>query len=151
MTTTSLRLVGVLLAAAVSAPLFLASARPAPVHDGANEKIEHAMEDLNGSLKRLEKALAEKDSVKCLPLVLKMQVACQDSKGEAPSMAETITDAKKKADFLLGYRKSMVELQQQLLDLEVAILDGKWEDAAKLVSDKIKPSKKAGHDAYKPE
>ena len=109
------------------------------------------MEDLNGSLKRLEKPLAEKDSVKCLPLVLKMQVACQDSKGEAPSMAETITDAKKKADFLLGYRKSMVELQKQLLDLEVAILDGKWEDAAKLVSDKIKPSKKAGHDAYKPE
>jgi hypothetical protein len=151
MTTTSLRLVGVLLAAAVSAPLFLASARPAAVHDGANEKIEHAMEDLNGSLKRLEKALAEKDAAKCLPLVLKMQVACQDSKVEAPSMAETITDAKKKADFLLGYRKTMVELQKQLLDLEVAVLDGKWEDAAKLVSDKIKPSKKAGHDAYKPE
>ncbi|MEY2806942.1 MAG: cytochrome b562 [Planctomycetia bacterium] len=151
MTTNSLRLVGVLLAAAVSAPLFLASARPAAAHDGANEKIEHAMEDLNGSLKRLEKALAEKDAAKCLPLVLKMQVACQDSKVEAPSMAETITDAQKKADFLLGYRKTMVELQKQLLDLEVAVLDGKWEDATKLVSDKIKPSKKSGHDAYKPE
>jgi hypothetical protein len=45
----------------------------------------------------------------------------------------------------------MVELQKQLLDLEVAVLDGKWEDATKLVSDKIKPSKKSGHDAYKPE
>lgn len=140
--------VGALFAAVVSAPLFLASARTADEH-GGNEKIEHAMEDLNGSLKRLDKALAGKDVAAALPLVLKMQQACQDSKGETPVTADAIKDEKKKAEFVAGYRKQMIEVQKALLDVEAALVDGKADDAAKLLAEKVKPAKKTGHDAYK--
>ena len=142
--------VGAVLATAVSAPLFLGSAQPLPVH-GGNEKIEHPMEDLNGSLKRLEKALAAKDTAAALPLIIKMQSACQEAKVEAPAKSAEISDAAKKAEFLNGYRKTMIGLQKDLLDIEALLIDGKADEAAKIVAEKVKPSKKSGHDAYKGE
>jgi hypothetical protein len=48
-----------------------------------------------------------------------------------------------------GFRKQMVTLQRALLDLEVAALDDKLDEAAKIFNSTIKPLKKEGHDKYK--
>ena len=66
-----------------------------------------------------------------------------------PPKADEITDAKKKAEFVAGFRKQLIALQKGLCDLELAALDGKADDAARIYESMIKPMKKEGHAKYK--
>lgn len=111
--------------------------------------LDQAMQMMQGAEKRLGKALEKKDLAAVLPLVVEMQRAAQAAKVETPPEAEKLSDAKKKAEFVAGFRKQLISLQKALCDLETAVLDGKADDATRLYESVIKPMKKAGHAKYK--
>jgi len=139
-------------AALASAPLILssfASPQPTIATTTVDGTLESSMQVLQGSTKKLDKALEKGDMPAVLTIVLEMQKGVHDGKLETPEKAGAITDAKEKAAFVLGFRKQMITLEKALLDLEVAALDGKAEDAKKIFNETIKPMKKEGHGKYK--
>ena len=138
-------------AALASAPMILSSfASPEPRAEAwVDGPLESSMQILQGSTKKLDKALEKGDMAAVLATTLEMQKSVHEAKVETPEKAATLTDAKEKAAFVLGFRKQMIVLEKALLDLEVAALDGKTEDATKIFNDTIKPMKKEGHGKYK--
>lgn len=132
--------------AAVAAVLVLASLSSSTAPGGG--KLDESMQTLQGNMKRAERAFEAKDTAKLLPAILEMQKAAYEAKTEAiPKMADE-KDAKAKEELGQGFRLQMIELEKNLLDVEAALVQGKLDDAAKAF-DKVKGSKKAGHDKYK--
>lgn len=113
--------------------------------------LEGSMKVMNGGLKRLQGALASNDLAQAAQIAIDMQRAAGVAKVETPWPAEKMTDVAQKAEFVKGFRMSMIELQRNLLDLEVAALEGKADDVKKIVEEKLKPMRNAGHDKYNPE
>jgi hypothetical protein len=111
--------------------------------------LEQAMQKMQGAQKRLDKALEKKDLAAALPLIVDMEHAALAAKVETPPMADELTDAKKKAEFVNGFRKQLIALEKSLCDLETAALDGKADDAARIYESVIKSMKKEGHAKYK--
>lgn len=114
----------------------------------AGGKIDQQMEVLQANIQRLSKSIDKKDGAAALGAVLEMQQAAQNAKVEMPHRAAELADAAK-AEFVRGFRTDMIGLQHALLDAESALVAGKFDDARKIVDDKLKPAKKAGHDKYK--
>jgi hypothetical protein len=117
--------------------------------DEKESPLEQAMQMMQGGQKRLDKALAGKDLAAALPIVVDMQRAAIAAKVETPPKADEISDAKKKAEFVNGFRKQVIALQKALCDLEIAAIDGKADEATRIYETQIKPMKKEGHAKYK--
>lgn len=149
--------VGLALAALVTTPLALAAAqgpsKPESRQEGKPHHedggLEGAMQALNGGMKRLGKALDKPDLDAVAKTAVEMQKAALAAKVETPHTAGEISDAKEKAAFVVGFRKQIIALERALLDLEMAALDGKGDDAKKIYNDTLGALKKAGHDKYK--
>lgn len=128
--------------ALVAAPLCLVRA------DGEEHSpIETHMEAVNDAYKLLRRQARRKtfddESIKH---VQTMQVnAVQAMHQPFPKMDALSGEAKKK--MLIGYRKKMVETIKNMLDLEIALLEGRADDAAALVN-KLATDKNEGHDKY---
>jgi phosphoenolpyruvate-protein kinase (PTS system EI component) len=112
-------------------------------------KLEQAMQSMQSALKQLDKALGRKDLAAALPFVVEMQRAALAARVETPPLADDISDAKKKAEFVAGFRKELIALHKALCDLEIALIDGKADDAARILDTTIKALKKEGHARYK--
>ena len=149
--------VGLALAALVSAPIAYAAVQGPPKPDGKADSKDHhedggldgAMQALNGGMKRMNKAFEKSDLEAVLKTAVDMQQAVLTAKTGTPEKAATLADAKEKAAFVLGFRKQLITLQKALLDLEIAALDGKTDEAKKIFSETIAPMKKEGHSKYK--
>jgi hypothetical protein len=133
---------------AESAPAGAAAERSALQGD-EDSPLAQAMQAMQAAQKRLEGALEKKDLKAALPLVVDMQRAALAAKVETPPTAAEIGNEKKKAEFVNGFRKQIIALEKSLRDLEVAVLDGKSDDALRINETVIKPSKKEGHAKYK--
>lgn len=149
---TRLLLVAPLALAALAVPAFLSS--PTSAAPSASARVdggplEESMQALQAGVKGLEKALEKGEVEKALGLVTDMQKAAHEAKLGTPEKAAEVTDAKEKAKFMTGYRLKLIELERGLLDLESALVEGKADEAKKVLDSKLKPIKKAGHDAYK--
>src|SRR5262249_19522209 len=68
--------------------------------DDEDTPLERAMQALQGSQKKLDKALAAKDLATALPLVLDMQRATIAARVETPPRAAEISDGAKRAEFV---------------------------------------------------
>lgn len=130
---------------AISVPFahaFLVEGKKAP-------PIKPQMNVLRDGSKSLAKDLVDpKKFDAALDTVMKMEDAVQLAKqGEPPATAKQEKD--QKSTFVKDYRKAMIALQQDLLALEVAILDG---DTAKAqeIAGKVGDAKAAGHDSFNP-
>lgn len=145
---TRLTLLAPLAIAALAVPAFLNPPASAAVRVGEGP-LEESMQALQAGAKGLEKALEKKEIEKALGLVTDMQKAAHEAKLGTPEKAAEITDAAEKAKFMTGYRLKLIELEHGLLDVESALVEGKVDDAKKALDTKVKPTKKAGHDAYK--
>lgn len=149
---TRLLLVAPVALAALAVPAFLSppaspvSSAPARVDGG---QLEESMQTLQAGVKGLDKALEKGEVEKALGLVADMQKAAHEAKFGTPEKAAEVTDAKEKAKFMTGYRLKLIELEHGLLDLEAALVEGKADEAKKVLDSKVKPIKKVGHDAYK--
>ncbi|MFM7296511.1 MAG: cytochrome b562 [Planctomycetota bacterium] len=127
------------LAAALPAPADIAAPRPA-----ADDVLEESMESMNGALKTLLKGgITAETKDKSLEAVVRMQTAIVAAKSGKPHDLN--------AEELVGYRKMMADLLATTAKLEVAILDGKFEDATKIAKDELTRFKKEGHDKYQKE
>lgn len=135
----------VLVSAAAVAPEAIAKS-PASIADG---KLDAAMQTLQSGQQKIGRALDKKEFEIVLAQVVEMERAILDAKLEKPHTADAVKEADKKKEFLAGYRKQLIELQKALLDLEIAALDGKLDEAKKVFEERIKAVKKAGHDKYK--
>jgi hypothetical protein len=127
----------------------LSAMRADPLPAQESGRIEDSMQVLQASTKRIEKALQKDDLVTVADVVLRMQSAVWEAKTKEPEKGSAITDATEKAAFLLAFRKELIQLEKHLLDLELAALDGKVDDAKRVFEQNIKPMKKAGHARYK--
>jgi hypothetical protein len=149
------------LAAAVlafAAVAYAASSPSAPPEQGKHGQqkggddetpLEQAMQKMQANQKALEGLLQKKDLAGALPLVVDMQRAAIAAKVETPPKANDINDAAKKTEFVNGFRKGVVALEKSLCDLEIALIDGKADDASRIYDSVIKPAKKEGHAKYK--
>lgn len=113
--------------------------------------LEGGMKMLQGGLKRMQGALAANDFAQIAQIAVDMQRGAGAAKTETPWTAEKMADAAQKAEFVKSFRLAMIDLQRNLLDLEVAALSGKGDDVKKIVEEKLKPMRDAGHEKYNPE
>lgn len=125
------------------------AAAAAQAEPAAHEQLADAMQSLQARVRRVGKALEKKDLAAVAELSLEMQKAAFEAKTKVPEKAATIGDAQERAQFLLGFRKQLIALERSLLDLETAALDGKLDEARKIVDEAIGPMKKTGHAHYK--
>lgn len=111
-------------------------------------KLGQSMEAMQANVQRVSKAIDKKDAAAALGAVLEMQQAAQTAKVETPHRAADLK-GDEKDKFVVGFRTDMIAMQHGLLDLEAALVAGKFDDAKKVLDEKLKPAKKAGHDKYK--
>lgn len=127
----------------------VAAALPAPADivvppAKSSEVLEQSMETLNGALKGLLKGgISAETKDKSLETLVRMQSAIVAAKSEKPKDLS--------AEELVGYRSMMAEMLGLTCKIEVATLQGKFDDANKLVKDELTRFKKEGHDKYQKE
>ena len=127
----------------------VAAALPAPADvpvpaRASSEVLEQSMETLNGALKGLMKGgISAETKDKSLETLVRMQSAIVAAKSEKPHDLS--------AEELVGYRAMMADMLGLTCKIEVATLQGKFDDANKLVKDELTRFKKEGHDKYQKE
>lgn len=126
-----------------------ASAKSEPAAAWTSGKLDQSMQILQSGQQKLGKALDKKDVATVLAQVVEMQKAAQEAKLDTPPKAGEYKEADKKAAFVNGFRKQMIALQKDLLDLEAAAVDGDLDEAKKIFDERVKAAKKSGHDQYK--
>lgn len=110
--------------------------------------IHEHMEVMNGAMRFfLKTGVTAENRDKALEWAQKFQNAVVAAKGFAPSPVGEL-DAEHKAQFDLGYRKTMVDVLAASCRLELAILDGKYEEATRVAREELGKLKKQGHDTY---
>lgn len=111
------------------------------------DDLEDVMHSLDKNFEAVYAAIEKKDAAAGLELMTKMQQACIAAKTLTPPKIRTIEE-QDKAAFIAGYRKQMMVLLKATADLEIALIDGNFEEAKK-VAEQMDAAKKTGHDAYK--
>jgi soluble cytochrome b562 len=136
--------------AAVAVLASLSVGRWAPVvrgDDDDDSPVAKEMKKINDGYKALRRSARsgtyDDDS---LTEIVKMQQAAITAKMLEPPMLKKIPADKKKA-FLAGYHKTMAKLIIQMAQIEIALIDGKTEDATKGIEN-LALIKKEGHDNY---
>jgi hypothetical protein len=132
----------------LAVPAFLAPSASVS-RAGGDPSIEDSMQSLQAGFKGLDRAIGKGEVDKALEIVVDMQKAAQEAKLGTPGKAAEVSDAAEKAKFLSGFRLKVIDLQRALLDVEAALVQGKPEDAKKVLDTQIKALKKEGHDAFK--
>lgn len=110
--------------------------------------LQKEMEIVDESLRKLRRSLRKKEAEleESLKLIDAAQMANVKCKEYLPKMTEKIPEAEKAA-FLKEYRVRMVEVMQKFCEMELAVLDGKWEEAEKCY-DALREMEETGHEKY---
>lgn len=133
----------ILLAAALLGPAVMKDAQGQEESDKLVEHME-AMNDLWKQLRRKERDKSyDAESVN---QVHQMQVHALATMHMEPPMAAKFT-GEEKEKFITGYRKEMAKLVTALLDIEIALLEKRHDDAITKLRD-LNTIKKDGHDKY---
>ena len=137
----------VLVTAAVLASLSIGRWAAVARADEDEPPIVKQMEMINDGYKTLRRAARSGSyDEESLAEIAKMQQAAVTAKGLEPPMLKKVPADKKKA-FLAGYHKTMAKLIMQLAEIEIALIDGKTEDATKGIEN-LALIKKEGHDNF---
>ncbi|MCX5662449.1 MAG: cytochrome b562 [Planctomycetota bacterium] len=127
-----------------------AQSQPAASEHGAAGGLEDHMKKMNRSFKTLKRASADgKLTKESAALVADMEAHALACKDLVPPMASKLK-GDEQAAFVLGYKKKLIEAIGQMLQLEVALLEGKNAEAATLLT-AINLTEKQGHEAYNKE
>ena len=102
------------------------------------------MEAMNSAFKAFR---SETDPAKGAAKAREAQAAALQSALEVPAMLKSMPDGSDKAKALAEYHRMLGKLYVTLCEVEVAFLDGKVDEVAKIVGS-IKEMKKAGHDRF---
>jgi len=110
--------------------------------------LEGAMNTMKSEVRALGKGINAESRDKSLERIANFQKAVLAAKLETPPTAADVP-ADKKAEFLAGFRKKLIEVLAASCRLETAVLDGKYDDATKIVTSDLKQLQTEGHDKYK--
>jgi hypothetical protein len=127
-------------------PAALPLAAPTAPADGA---LHESMEELKSAMRKVGRAVEQRDAEAALPHIERMQVHVVGGKGIAPHVEHV--PAAERAAFMTGYRLMMIDLLRATCDLEAALLRGDHDEAARLFRDVLKPMEDAGHEKYRHE
>ena len=120
-----------------------------PEHGQEKENaLEGAMNTMKAELRGLSKGINADNRDKSLERIANFQKAVLAAKLETPDTIAKVEDAKK-AEFKAGFRKQLIEVLVTSCKLETAVLDGKYDDAAKLISGDLKKLQDEGHEKYR--
>lgn len=115
-----------------------------------NEPLEQAMRQINGVGKALGRGITADNRDESLAQIVKLQNAVISAKEMTPDTAGMV-EADKRPAFLAEYRKTLAEVLKVACDMEIAILDGKYDVAQDLMKTKLGALKKSGHDKFQGE
>lgn len=138
--------------AAVGALAWRPAAAPAAAQLEEEESpIHEQMEVMNASLRFFLKTGANAENrERALESIAKFQGAIVASKSLTPATAAKVEEAKR-AEFVTGYRKVLVDVLAASCRLEGALLDGKYDEANRIAREELTALKKSGHDKYEGE
>jgi len=112
--------------------------------DADTSPLGKQMDAMNDAFKAFR---SETDPAKGAAKAREAQVATLKSAQEVPTMLQSMPDGPDKAKALAEYHRMLGKLYVTLCDVEMAFLDGKIDEVAKIVGS-IKEMKKAGHDRF---
>jgi hypothetical protein len=121
-----------------------------PAAPTANEPLEQAMRQINGAGKALGRGITADNRDESLTQIVKLQNAVIAAKEMTPDTAAAV-EADKRPAFLAEYRKTLAEVLKVACDMEIAILDGKYDVAQDLMKTQLGALKKSGHDKFQGE
>jgi soluble cytochrome b562 len=105
------------------------------------------MEIIDEGLKKLRRTLRKPDTNKeSLEIINQVQAAAVASKALTPAKAAKMPEAERQK-FVAGYRKDMAAMIVQLLNMEIAVLDGN-NDKANEIHKSMKQIEDEGHKKY---
>ncbi len=122
----------------------LAASLVLPLSADTETPLGKQMESFNDSFKAFRK---ESDPAKCAALARDAQTAVAKTLGETPELVKKMAEGPEKAKAAAEYRKMMGKVYVALCELEEAYLDGKTEEANKILGS-MREMKKAGHDKF---
>ena len=130
------------------AALMIGGGLSAPAASSDDTPLQESMGALNSGLRSFRRALKadSPDKEAALRQVIAMQAATHTSKLETPEKAAALSTEEGR-ELTKGYRKDLIEMQQELLKLEVLILDEDYKAADGSIR-RLMEMKKAGHDKY---
>ena len=131
--------------------LALPNADAARQDDEHGEQAEHPlgskMDALQSNVKKLRRALKDPQKKdECIKLIQDAQTAAIGSIQHAPPAPKDLA-ADKHAGWTIGFKRKMLGLADVLLQLELAVSEGRTEDAGKLLGTAFE-MKSDGHDVY---
>ena len=111
-------------------------------HQDGETPLQTAMSELNSSLRAFRKATKGEQPDKALALaeLMKMQRATHAAKLEVPESAPQ-QGAEARA-FTRDYRKALIACQRALLDLEVLVIDEKYDEINQSIRTLLEQKKK---------
>ena len=125
----------------------LAAPFATPVQDEAETPLEVAMAQLQSGQRKLRKLVAQPDEGGAAQDVVRsMQAAAVEALGHPPAPH----DDGSPIAWRIGFQRQLVALLDQLLVLELALAEGRVDDA-KASYATLNEIKKAGHDRYQHE
>jgi hypothetical protein len=119
-----------------------------PPMDPADAAIKQAMDQINDALKELGKPITADNKATALEQLGKIETAVIAAKSQTPGSAAKV-DEKKRAAFVADFRKTLLDVLKTACDAEIAVADGKFKDADKLINNKLAGFKSAGHGKFK--
>ena len=110
--------------------------------------LEGDMNTMKAELRALGKGINAESRDKALERIANFQKAVLAAKLETPPNAADVP-ADKKAEYVAGFRRKLIEVLATSCKLETAVIDGKYDDATKIVTSDLKQLQTEGHDKYK--
>lgn len=120
-----------------------------PGQRGEAISIEGAMKQMNGAYKRLKTTVADPAKAEeSLRFIGDMERGCVLAKNQSPKkQLEGVEGDAAKAKKAEDFRRRLIALNQHLLQIELALLDKKFDEAKKLV-DAVEAMEEKGHEAF---
>lgn len=135
--------------AVVSLPFAFASQEPARAQEPGVEEgpLHDAMETLDRGMKAMRRSVTDPEQVAAnVERVRGMQAAAVSSFGLCPQPFAPMTDAEQTA-WRIGFDRKVLAVADGLLQLELALVEGRLEEAKEIHS-QLTGLKKDGHDGY---
>ena len=126
------------------------TARDAEAAPAVNEELEQTMRQINGAGKMLGRGITKDNRDESLQQVDKILHGLIAARAMTPDSVAGV-EADKREAFVAEYRKMLLEALKVACDIEIAILDGKYDAAQELVKTQLNALKKSGHDKFQVE
>jgi len=109
--------------------------------------LSDAMANMSDAKRAIRDALEAGDGAAALAALTGFQTHIVAAKAEAPPRAAKMSAAEK-AEFVAGFRSALSNLLRVTCDLELALLEGRLDEATALLREKLGALEDAGHERF---